>query len=209
MTYSPAAIITVFARSEVHRTQRLAVLEERVGARIDMRRRTVHDLASDCGGPSSPLEMVVRDDNRGLPFAVGGLFVNHPGGEHTNVCLAAERDLMLDLLRDEVIDTVEFSVGLPKTNPRLFVGKYEAATICGKRGFVALRIALSAMFPNVEVLASPMTELLRDHWREIASADDSVEVDRKRQASFLRSCSSLPYFNGWVEALAVAAKRVR
>lgn len=176
---------------------------------IDFDAPDVHQLIEQIDVPRLPLTMAMRSNRDKLLYSEGWLFVDHPKGEHENVCLAPERSLLLGWLNDGTVDFVDFCFGEPRTKPAFLGRKYEPGTICGKRAFVALRLAASTLYPNHGQLVAPMRKLAHERWDELVADTAIVELKRRDRKEFLKSCAFLPYFQGWSDILVASAKRAK
>ncbi len=196
----------LYCRSAEHaaaRQQRL--LECTITSMHYERPMSIHELAFSEPPPESDLPMRVGflRPSRHIGSIEAPVYITRPNFVHENVCLEEDRAIILELLRDRVIDAVNFCFGLPKRKPRFF-SKYEPHTTEGYRPFVALELLWQALFPKVECLATPIEQLLRERWDELQADDRSVIVQRHERKAFLASCTTLPYFSD-VSALLVKA----
>jgi|CXWL01.1.fsa_nt_gi hypothetical protein len=207
MGHSPAAVMFLYSPSAEHAAARQQRLLECTKTSMHYEKpMSIHELALSEPPPESDLPMSVGflSPSRHVGSIEALVFIARPNFVHENVCLEEDRAIILALLRNRVIDAVNFCFGLPKKKPGFF-SKYEPHTTEGYRPFVALELLWQAFYPKREQLTEPVTLLLRERWDELQGDDCSVIVQHHQRKAFLASCTSLPYFSDVSVLLAKAA----
>lgn len=210
MAISPAAVVSIFVKSEAHERARIEGLRDRLAPTCEIEGwHAGEDLTKLQSEPSSStpkLSLVSRPN--GLPRVDAWVWVAHPDGQHENVCLEGERKLFLDLVRDRTIDAVNFCFGLPTGKKGFFGAKYASASIHGTRPFVALQFLRRPHFSDVELLGAPITAVLERRWDELVASKDYVDLLPSEHSPFLRTSAELPYLADLKQQLLYVSKLV-
>jgi hypothetical protein len=66
---------------------------------------------------------------------------------------------------------------------------------------------VTALYPDVEQLAAPMTAVLNQRWDELLADQEIVALDRRDHGAFLRASAALAHFGGLSSELRHAARK--
>jgi len=98
-----------------------------------------------------------------------------------NWCLPAQIDLLLSMLKENIVDLVYILRGLPRINPKWYQSHYESGFFMGKINFILLSILENkSNYKNTQI-----KKHLAMNWKQINKTDMVIKINQRQQLKFI------------------------